>query len=309
MSSTVPNGKTLSLIAGTTICNARCPFCISKTTPFVGMTPIAEKINKDMLINVCNKAQELKISTVLITGKGEPTIQHEHVSQYLKLIRQFGFSHIELQTNAILFGTKAEKYDDILRQWKMLGLETVAISVVHYDRAKNAEVYTPGRDYFDLDGVIGKLHSFGFKVRLSCTMLKGYIDRVSHAKEMIDFAMHHDVEQLTLRRMEAVENSENPAVSEWTTKRIVGQDVASKIRKFLQDGGQLVATFFYGAEVFEFGLSRQNVCLTNGLTDNDQRSDIRQLIFFPSGKVITDWRYDTSDAKEVDVIGLSKVKK
>lgn len=294
------SGRTLGLIAGTTVCNARCPFCISKTTPFQGMTPKLEAINLPRLEHACTLAKKNRIDTVLITGKGEPTLYPEHVTQYLECVQKHRFSRVELQTNAILFGAKPEKYGPILKLWKEKGLDLIAISVVHYDSEKNRSVYTHEKPYIDLPAVIEKLHSFGYRVRLSCTLVKGYIDSVEEMKRMVEFAAKNRVEQLTLRRMEAVEHSENPEISAWTRGRIVAKEAMDQFKQHLKKAGRLVDSFFYGASVFEYGPARQNVCLTTGLTDKILTDEIRQLIFFPSGRIITDWRYDSS--KEGDVV-------
>ena len=104
------NGKTLSVIAGTTACNGRCPFCISKTTPFQGMTPKPEQIGGGRFEKACELAKKVGIDTVLITGKGELTLHPSHISQYLEYSRKFKFSNVELQTNALVFGAKPGRF-------------------------------------------------------------------------------------------------------------------------------------------------------------------------------------------------------
>jgi molybdenum cofactor biosynthesis enzyme MoaA len=302
----MPNGKTLSLIAGTTVCNARCDFCISKTTPFQGMGPKLDQINRERLEHACGLAKKLGIQTVLITSKGEPTIYPEHISTYLLHVQKHKFSSVELQTNAILFGTKAEQYDKLLAQWHADGLGLIAISIVHYEGEKNRSIYTKINPYMDLPAIIAKLHGFGYKVRLSCTLVRGYVDSIDEARRMIQFAIQNKVEQLTLRRMEAVDVSENEDVSSWTRSHMLAPETLAALRSHLDENGKLVGEFFYGARLYEYGESSQNVCLTTGLTDKILTDDVRQLIFFPSGRIITDWRYDSG--KEGELVQISGIK-
>ena len=293
------NGKTLSLIAGTTICNAHCPFCISKMTPFQGMTPKLEKINEEKLDSAFLLAKKAGLGTVLITSKGEPTLYPEHISTYLAYAKKHEFSRVELQTNAILFGTHPEKYDALLAQWKEQGLNLVAISIVHYLPEKNQAVYTRDKPYFDLPSVISHLHSEGFKVRLACVLLKGYVDNVAEMKKMMEFAAKHKVDQLTLRRMEAVDDSEDPLMAAWTRHRVLPKETMDEFAGELSKNGKQIGGFFYGAKLYEYGKGKQNVCLTTGLTDKViTEGEIRQLIYFPSGRIITDWRYDTAKGEQ-----------
>ncbi len=289
-----PNGKTLSLIAGTTVCQAKCPFCISKTTPFQGMGPKPEPINIERLEKACQYAGKFDIRNAMITSKGEPALYPEHIETYLKMAQKYPFDSVELQTNGLLFGTHPKKYDEILLDWKGLGLGLIAISVVHYEYDKNKQIYTPKQDYIDLPAVINKLHKIGYQVRLSCTLMNGYIDSVPQMLKMIDFAQKNWVEQLTLRRMEAVEKSENEQISAWTRPRIVTREIMTQLRAHLNEHSSKIADFFYGATLYAYGKNKQDVCLTTGLTEKKEGgNEVRQLIFFPSGKIITDWRYDT----------------
>jgi len=66
--------QTFSIVAGTLACNARCPFCISKMTVENGMTLKEPKVNWRNFHKACMLAERSAVSTVMITGKGEPTL-------------------------------------------------------------------------------------------------------------------------------------------------------------------------------------------------------------------------------------------
>ena len=46
----------------------------------------------------------------------------------------------------------------------------------------------------------------------------------------------------------------------------------------------------HGATVYD--VAGQNVCLSNCLTVGKTDEDIRQLIFFPDGKISYDWQHE-----------------
>jgi hypothetical protein len=91
-------------------------------------------------------------------------------------------------------------------------------------------------------------------------------------------------------------------VYNWAKERVLDRKVVNGMRNELGKNGKKVSDFFYGASLYEYGDMKQNVCLTTGLTKKEEGGDkIRQLIFFPSGKLITDWRYDTeAEGKQME---------
>src|ERR1035437_8041677 len=103
--------ETLSVLAGSTACNARCNFCISRMTPPNGITskPI---LNTDNLEIACRLAEKCGVTTALITGKGEPTLCPPHIDTYLAYLQRY-FPIIELQTNGIAFGMDPEHWTPI----------------------------------------------------------------------------------------------------------------------------------------------------------------------------------------------------
>ena len=145
--------RTFSVVAGTTACNAKCPFCVAKMTPLQGMNRRAMINNRNLKI-ACRLAEKADVTTALITGKGEPTLYPDMISSYLVQLSQH-FPLLELQTNGLILANP--KSDLHLKQWYELGLTTISLSVVHYDDKRNDEVYTAGKGYINLVELINKL--------------------------------------------------------------------------------------------------------------------------------------------------------
>jgi pyruvate-formate lyase-activating enzyme len=279
--------QTLSIISGGAACNAHCPFCISQMT---GKNICLTPINKTNFNKACRLAQINDVTNVIITGKGEPILYPEQLTDFLKALKPYNFPILELQTNAIFFDKQPEKYDSYLREWRKLGLTFVAISIVHYDSEKNRQNYIPNeKSYPSLEKQIVRLHSFGYSVRLTCTLVKGGIDSAKEAQEMVLLAKKWGVEQLTLRKVAAPAKSQNATVYTWTKAHELSQKNLDDIEDYLNQQGQKIASFDYGGAIYD--VDGQNVCFTNALTLNKNSESFRQAIYFPDGHVRFDWQY------------------
>lgn len=298
----------LSLIAGTEICNARCPFCISRMTPKRSIEKRVSEVDWRNFHRAAKLAREGGAQTVMITGKGEPTLYPEQISSYLEALPEHGFTFVELQTNGTLFDLKRAEYEAPLRRWVEQGLTTVIISVVHSEPEANRAVYLPHRSsYIDLPRTISLLHSLGLTVRINLTMLKGYVDSAEKLARFIAWATAHGVDQVSCRPVVTPDASEDLEAFRWTQGHLLSKEALAQIREYLLARGTLLQRLPHGAAVFD--LQGQNVCLTNCLTVNPEEDLIRQLIFFPSGTIAYDWqhkgaillrgKYDQSPASKV----------
>jgi len=280
--------QTFTIVAGTSACNAKCPFCISKMTGINDITkkPVVNWLNFD---KACRLAQINNVSTVLITGKGEPLLYPDQITEYLERMKKFDFPLIEVQTNGLVIGRQFDRYESYLKKWRELGLNTIAFSIVHYEKDKNKQIYTPDSEYIDLEEVVKKLHNLGYSVRFSCIMLKGFIDGVKEVKKLIEIARKWGVEQLTIRSVWVPKKSENKDVYDFTEKRILTNKQLIDIDRFLNKGGNKIMTLDHGGIVYDY--DGQNVCLSDCLTIKPDTEDLRQLIFFPDSHLRYDWQY------------------
>lgn len=287
--------QTFSIVVGTRACNAHCPFCISKQTGLFG-TPI--KVNWRNFHIACNLAHKANTTTVLLTGKGEPTLYPGHVTDTLRGLRDYKFPLIEMQTNGITMAANEPEMvknagidmDTYLYQWYSLGLTTIALSVVHWEEEYNRRIYNPNGKHYSLSLLIDKLHKIGFSVRLCVMMLKGYIDTPFAAGKMIGFCQNNKVEQLTFRNIYLSEVTDNPSVTQWTKNHALSETELGEIVKGIRGTGTLIQHLMHGMDVYD--VKGQNVCLGNCLThDTNGKDEFRSLIFFPEGSLYYDWQY------------------
>lgn len=287
--------QTFSIVVGSRACNARCPFCVSAMTGYDELPPRGE-VHAVNLGKACRLAQLAGTTTVLFTGKGEPTLYPDEIGTYLDALAPYGFPLIELQTNGLEIGRLARDgrsrvpglTRETLRSWARRGLNTFALSAVHTGSAANATVYH--HDYPELARTIAALHEDGFTVRLCIMMAQGLVDAPEGAAGVVKFCREHGVEQLTLRPIRRPSNPLDQGAADFVVQRGLTRDQELAIQRWAEARGTPILSLMHGARVYD--VDGQNVCLTDCLTLSPQADDIRTLIFYSNGRLAYDWQYD-----------------
>jgi pyruvate-formate lyase-activating enzyme len=286
----------LSIVVGTKACNAKCPFCVSRMTGFDEVVHVGSEINELNLHKACRFAQIHQTDTVLLTGKGEPTLYPDEISRYLGLLAHWDFPFIEMQTNAIEFGrlargerSKIKGLDaQLLRTWRSVGLNTIAISNVGHVHEWNREVY--GEIYGDLAPTIAFLRGMGFTIRLCTMMLDGFIDSPARIEELLAFCKQHGVAQLTVRPIRKPTATHDGEASDYVATRGVSAEQEATVVQHVKERATLLRTLMHNTKVFD--MNGQNICLSDCLTVGGTDEDIRTLIFYSDGTLSYDWQYD-----------------
>jgi len=268
-----------SVVTGTEACNAKCPYCVSRMTPKQKLGPI----NWRNFNIACKRAVRSDIDTVLLTGKGEPVLYPDHITNYLFNLEKHNFPFIELQTNGILLQEREMKSH--LKTWYQMGLTTISISVAHYNTEQNRAIIGSN---FDPIGLASLLQNMGFLVRFSCVMMKGGIDSTESVKNFIRILSTLDKQvQLTLRPVTNAVDTSNTEISRWIQNN--QPQNLGKIKTMLDVEGHRLLLLPHGGIVYDY--EGQNICLTNCLTEDLNPDNIRQLIYYPSGRLTYDWQY------------------
>ncbi len=279
---------TYTVIAGSSVCVNQCPICISEMTPRYGIDTKEPYVDWDTFRKATRIAVNHGAESVLITSKGESTLYPFQVTKYLHELEDQPFDRRELQTEGSNLATGGRLYDEFLRVWKDLGLDLVSVSIYHYNSDRNSEAFRPKRKReYILPKFIEKLQKYGLRTRLSCVMLKDYIDSVEEVEKLVEFAKENDVFQLTLRRADRPANPGNKAVAEFVDKNRLSDESFGRIADYLDSRGTLCDLLPHGANIYEIG--GQNVCITTGLTHDAGEKEIRQLIYFPPNVLTTSW--------------------
>jgi molybdenum cofactor biosynthesis enzyme MoaA len=276
------------------------PFCVSKQTPNL-LPAKPPPVNWRNFQVACKLAQNSAVDTAMLTGKGEPTLWPDLVSSYIMQL-DHRFPLVELQTNGLATAREKLYYgseiystqDTVLHDWYNHGLTTIALSVVHWDKEMNKQIYCPDREHFDINKMVDYLHSFGFSVRLTCMLLNGYIDSAAKVREMVSFSKECKAEQLTIIPINSPVDSKNTEIFNWVSEHRVPNETIANISNALETNGHLLMELGHGAKVYD--VEGQNVCLnyclgTKPITD---KSVMRNLIFHPDGHLRYDWQYEGS---------------
>lgn len=326
------NISTFSIVVGTRSCDASCPFCISHST---GFEQVSDKdIRWDAFSRAVAMARNAEDGppTLLLTGKGEPTLYPTEITMYLEALRLMSridtmdtpagevelvqpiFPTIELQTNAIMLGRIAQKNKNDqpltdresellshLSLWRKCGLSTVAISTVGVNEKHNKQVYLHHRHepYPPLADTVKFLHSYGLQVRICVMMQQGMVCTPEGVKEVLDWCREQRVEQLTIRPIRRPKNKLSVMQNE--TDRYVMQygleDVQEEvIAEWIKKTGHHIRTFTAGEHEFKvYDINGQEIVLGDCLTVSTKPNTIRTLILYPrSGDIGYHWQYPSA---------------
>lgn len=293
--------QTFSILTGSEACNARCPFCVSKMTPPLGMTLKQPEVNWRNFHIAARLAEKAGATTAMFTGKGEPCLFPGMISDYLRELDKLGnpFPLLELQTNGIPIMEKPEEFWTMekrgvpfLDEWHMRGLTTIALSVVHWEPEKNRQIYLPyKKEYIDLPRLIDVLHERKFTVRIVNVMIQGFVDDIAPMLKMVEFARANKVEQLTFMPVNYpdTEAKAHPEVYEWTKANFIPPDTVAYMKQYLDSEAEPLLQLAHGAMVYD--LDGQNICLNNCLHVDPNAQEMRNLIFHPDGHLRYYWQY------------------
>ena len=283
-------------------CNAHCPGCVSRCTNTSGLH---ERETDQHLMNwdrnahsfaaACRFAKSSNTTTVLFTGKGEPTIYKSEVYSYLMALEKYEFPFIEIQTNGIAISNgyignpdNEEGYvtNADMTNWQKSGLTHVALSVAHWDKERNHEIYGSKR-VIDLEDLIGNLARDGFSVRVCCLLMKDYIDSIEDFNRVVALCNSWGARQLKITPITRPINPDNVGVAKWVDKHF--PENAGKITDEIIRKGHYLRTLPHGSPIFDYdGLS---VCVSDCLPKTNKVGNGIQPIFWPDGSLTYSWEY------------------
>lgn len=285
---------TFSVVVGTAACNAECPFCVSKMTRSAACK--IPTINKRRLHTACRIVKQAGdgLISVLLTGKGEPLVFPEQVTEYLGEMASYQFPLIDLQTNGVLVNQVIDS--GAMEDWATLGLSLACISIVHWEPYTSQNLMGINDGNFDFWQSVDRLHEAGMAVRLNCTLTRSGCGTLDDVAQLINMCRDHKVEQLTLREVEVPDYMDGSGNTKDARKVVDCAETekphgfTKQIRCYLEmRGATRLLELPHGAIIYDD--SGQNVCINNCLTSTTDPNDIRQVIYFPDGRIMYDWKY------------------
>ena len=222
---------------------------------------------------------------VVLTGVGEPMLYPKKIDEYLSRLND-RFPLVELQTNGV--SVQLAELAGWLKTWRDKGLTQVSVSIAHTNPNRSNEIMGIKAQYNYWDAV-ERLKEAGFSVRLNCTMLKSGVSTPEQVMDLINLCAERGVDKLTLREVVAPSNPLDAEAAEWVNDE-KPRGAAKKLRRHLElTGATRLLELPHGGVVYD--VSGQNVAVTTCLTKTTDPNDIRQIIFFPDGRIAYDWQY------------------
>lgn len=157
-------------------CNAHCPFCCNGTRHNLSST----SFDTDKLLHIIREivGNGIKLNRISLTG-GEPGLCPDIVSDLLQRIsesEECAFTQVQLNTNGL------NRDSRMLMHHRRL--DSISLSLHHYDVDKLSELYGHSVDFNPLAGIT----DISDKLNISCNLIKGYIDSAAEIEKMLYYA-------------------------------------------------------------------------------------------------------------------------
>jgi len=260
---------TISVPPGKMLCDKKCPYCVSRMTGYV-------KTNIQLMFRNVTKvktlAQNAQVTGVLLTGKGEPTLNRPDL---MWLLRSFNHYPIELQTNGINLSVDFQYLEDLAAT----GLNVLAISIDHLSQFES---------YYEL---FTRSKELGMLTRATVNVTS-MIPRETTFDDLIDISRESNVDQLMLRQI-VIPNyvDMDSATAKWINSNVDHKhylQLHSEMEAACRGCGRFLRRLHFGPAVYEYNgvsVSYSDYCIQ----DFNEGEDIRSLIFLEDGHLYTSW--------------------
>ena len=273
--------QNLSVCVPDSGCDKNCPYCVSEMT---GSLPADRELMQRNLPKVLNLARNASVSSVLLTGKGEPCRDLDDV---VWLLDAFGHLPVELQTNGLRLVRRFERDPAAgdLERLRQRGLNVLAFSLDALDQFTR---YTP---------LFGRAGELGLVVRVTFN-LTDRIPADTGLQAFLDACGSAGVHQFSLRQVTvpndvALETPEAQATAAWIREHVDPDMYQRLVADLLAREPRLIRRLPYGAVVYDLqgiAVSHFDYCVQ----DEHGPDDIRSLIFAEDGHLYTAWNSPAS---------------
>lgn len=283
------NAENLTISIPGNSCNKNCPYCISKITNDVEFNDVMWFKN---LLKLKVMAKSSGVHSILLTGKGEPTLNLDHIYHVCSMFSEFP---LELQTNGIIF----RKNPEVLSRLVNCSLTTIAISMDFIDSTleENLEEL---KEFFKLN------KTYDLNIRLSINFTDHVPESYLKLNRYIDLCKRYNVKQLLFRNITNPVNihSYNEATN-WITRNNSGSKFKIFTENFSLDylngysvnspnvSYNLIRTTRFGMCIYDIddiSVSFSDYCIQ----ESNNSIDIRSLIYQADGHLYTSWNSKAS---------------
>ena len=274
--------QSLSICVPNMGCNKNCPYCISK---FTGASTPNRLLIERNIAKVVKLAETASVSSVILTGKGEPLLNIDDIRYFAGKFSDFP---IEVQTNGLVL----LEQDDLIKELYECDVNVVAFS---FDRLSQFDQFKD---------VISQIKDWGIVVRVTFNVSDSYNfpanTRALVLLDFIDACKPAGVNQLSFRNITIPHNyvhstasKKAQAAHDWirqNTRNGLYRELVTRLREI---NAPLIRSLPFGAKVYDvYGIAVTyfDYCLQDSHTDED----IRSIIFEEDGHAYTAWNSKAS---------------
>jgi len=230
------------------------------------------ELNEGKLHKAFAYVERLGVSTVLITGRGEPTLYFEKLLRIVELANEYNMI-VELQTNGVAPYLEWTENEQIW-QLQYAGLDTIAISLASLDRAINNNIMRCSTS-FDVTGVVAKLSKF-FTTRVTYMLSRLNGPEIKTSQWFVEQIMAAQIlgaKQITFRTIGTSAECNNKKVVDWINKYADKQNYSWCFDEI----GTNLWDFDWNGRVYD--VSGMSVCISDCLDDRVEIKQPRSFIF------------------------------
>ena len=179
----------ISILVGTAKCNANCPECAGRQHR--KNAPLHDgEIQEARLREVLDYCYWKDCRYITLTGAAEPTLSPLSVTKTLRVLKEYEvrgqkFDPVNLYTNGIRIGFEPEFCQNFFPEWHSCGLTRIYISVYDTDALQNAKAFHVSK-YPELKVIFNRVKEYGFHLRTSVILKKGYTDTKEKLQSLCD---------------------------------------------------------------------------------------------------------------------------
>lgn len=257
-------------------CDRNCPYCVSKMT---GYLTAHEEAFSGNLEKVRTVADNCGITSLLVTGKGEPFLNTDTIDLLLDVFGDYPF---EIQTNGHQLMTWFnEDPDSFLDRCRLTG--GINVFAVSLDRLKSLQTY---RDMFRT------LDDAGAVIRVTMNASTWLKD--APFDTFIQECLESQVRQFSIRKLTIPHFVDNKMskdyqkTTQWINDHADGTEYDRLIKEFMGGSYEKLRKLNFGATIFDVrgvSFTHFDYCIQ----DSNRGEDIRSLIYQEDGHLYTSW--------------------
>lgn len=254
----------LTISVPTPTCLKNCSYCVTKMT---GIIPIDLEKFRRSLYKAMKLADNMNVSNVLVTGKGEPL---DNICEVKKVAEKFADYPLEIQVNGDRYYQEPKDKINILDRFDVIALSFDKLPASFVKRNRSI-------------------------MRMTLIVHDGLTENFN---DIIDYCKYWGIDQLSLRNPTVPEKTNNTGEAvrarQWIKKNTKEDNYSKLINHFInRDDKTVLRRLNFGATVYDVdGISFTyfDYCVQ----DQANYRDIRSLILMEDGHIYTSWSYKSS---------------